>query len=87
LRRPILYADINFQLHLRGKTWDKIETVKEMVVAGTLTDIKLDKRLKRKILSKIKTKSIAKSFDLERIRIIDIKKHFELGLGYMNSKC
>ncbi|MBE9490859.1 MAG: hypothetical protein IMY67_11235 [Bacteroidetes bacterium] len=57
-----------------------------MVVAGTILQIKEDQRLKRKILEKIKTKATAKSFDINRIRIVSINKHFELGLGYMNSK-
>ena len=86
LKRPILYANVTIELNIRGKKWGKPQVVKEQVVAGSLEQVKADEAIKRRLITDLMTPATAKTFDLNKIRILSVEKIHELGLGYMANK-
>lgn len=86
MENKIFFANLTIQYQISAKKWELPHKINRMVVSGTDEQIKGDDILKRKILLKSKTRAVANKFDLNRIRIIEIEKIKELGLGYMATK-
>lgn len=74
----IFFTNIKVELHTRGKRWGDFHQINGVVFS------EIDDRLKRKLIIKIKGEAKGSKFDLDRIRITNIEKLFELGLGYTN---
>jgi len=83
--KKIWFANIEIQLHKRGKTWHDPQLIKEVVCSGEDKDIKKDGLVKRRLLLRINgsNKKAAHKYDLDRIRITKIERIRELGRGYM----